>query len=85
MQMVAVNRAIDALKAASGALGIALAGYSGGGAMAALIAARRPDTVCLVTVAAPLDTGAWTQAIGVSPLRTSLNPLDHAARLASLP
>ncbi len=83
--VAAVNRAIDTLKAASGARDIALAGYSGGGAMAALIAARRPDTVCLVTVASPLDTGAWTRAIGVSPLRTSLNPLDHAARLAGLP
>ncbi len=83
--VAAVNRAVDALKAASGAREIALAGYSGGGAMAALIAARRPDTVCLVTVASPLDTAAWTSAIGVSALRTSLNPLDHAARLTGLP
>jgi dienelactone hydrolase len=82
--VAAVNRAVDALKLASGAREIALAGYSGGGTMAALIAARRRDTVCLVSVAAPLDTGAWTRAIGVSPLRTSLNPLDQAGALADL-
>ncbi len=82
--VAAVNRAVDVLKQASGAREIALVGYSGGGAMAALIAARRRDTVCLVSVAAPLDPGAWTRAIGVSPLRTSLNPLDQAGALADL-
>ena len=83
--VAAVNRAVDVLKAASGARRIALAGYSGGGAMAALIAARRRDTVCLATIASPLDTAAWTRAIGVSPLRTSLNPLDHTAALTDMP
>ena len=83
--VASVNRAVDALKAASGAREIALAGYSGGGAMAALIAARRRDTVCLATIASPLDTAAWVRAIGVSPLRTSLNPQDHTAALIDLP
>ena len=83
--VAAVNLAVDALKAASGAREVALAGYSGGGAMAALIAARRTDAVCLVSVASPLDTGTWTRTIGVSPLRTSLNPLDQSGALAHLP
>ncbi len=83
--VAAVNRAVDAIKAASGAREISLAGYSGGGAMAALVAARRRDTVCLVSIASPLDTVAWTRAIGVSPLLTSLNPLDHATALVDVP
>lgn len=79
------NRAVEALKAASGASAIALVGYSGGGAMAALIAARRNDTSCLVSVAAPLDTVAWTTSIAVSPLRTSHNPAEVAASLRQIP
>ena len=53
--------------------------------MAALVAARRRDVACLASVAAPLDIAAWTESIGVSPLRTSLNPADQTARLASVP
>ena len=39
---------------------------------------------CVVTVAAPLDTRAWTEAIGVSPLSLSLNPADDAGRLSKV-
>jgi poly(3-hydroxybutyrate) depolymerase len=59
-------------------------GYSGGGAMAALIAARRSDISCLVTVAAPLDTHAWTDALRVSRLDLSLNPADAADKLRNV-
>ena len=40
--------------------------------------------MCLVTVASPLDTDAWTAVIDVSPLTASLNPLTLAPRLATL-
>ena len=46
---------------------------------------RWRDTICLVSIASPLDTAAWTRAIGVSPLRISLNPLDHTAALIEVP
>ena len=36
-------------------------GYSGGGVLAMLLAARVPNTEKLVTIAANLDTDAWTQ------------------------
>lgn len=52
--------------------------------MAALIAARRSDVSCLVTIAAPLDTLAWTRALKVSPLDYSLNPADVAKKLAAV-
>lgn len=82
--VVASNQAIDALKRRHSAEEIALVGYSGGGAMAALLAARRRDVRCLVTIAAPLDTRTWTATIGVSPLVNSLNPLDFAGRLRNV-
>ncbi len=82
--VAATNRAVSKLKERSGALRIALVGYSGGGALGALVAARRTDVECLVSVASPLDTAAWTRALGVSPLRESLNPADVASGLATV-
>lgn len=76
--------ALDMLLLAANAQRLRLVGYSGGGAVAALLAARRSDVSCLVTVAAPLDIDAWVQAIAISPLAYSLNPLEHAPRLASV-
>ena len=78
-------RALEAVVKASGATHLTLIGHSGGGAMAALLAARRNDVACLSTLASPLDIVAWTSAIGVSPLRSSINPLDQAARLTAIP
>ena len=82
--VAATNEAIDRLKAVFRADRVDLVGYSGGGAMAALVAARRDDVGCLVTIAAPLDTRAWTTALGVSTLASSLNPSDSAERLNSV-
>lgn len=79
-----VDRMVDSLKQASGAREIALVGYSGGGAMAALLAARRKDTSCLVTIAAPLDTQRWAATVGVSSLRTSHNPATQTQALANI-
>lgn len=82
--VAATNAALSAIKKRVQASSINLVGYSGGGAIAALVAARRDDINCLVTVAAPLDTDAWTAAIGVSRLSYSLNPADHAGKLRPL-
>lgn len=79
------NAAVERMKRLTGAALIDLIGYSGGGAMAALVAARRTDISCLVTMASPLDTAAWTAAIGVSRLAASLNPANQADRLVSVP
>ena len=79
-----MNAAIDVLARTASARRVRLVGYSGGGAMAALLAARRTDVACLVTVASPLDTDAWTAAIDVSPLAESLNPLELVPQLASI-
>lgn len=53
---------------------ITLIGYSGGGALAMLIAARVNQAKRVVTVAANLDIDAWTDHHGYSRLNGSLNP-----------
>ena len=82
--VAAMNLAVDRIKRTYGAAEVNLVGYSGGGAMAALIAARRRDVSCLVTIAAPLDTHAWTDALRVSRLDLSLNPADEADKLRNV-
>ena len=58
-----------------------LVGHSGGGTLATLLAAKRSDVRCLVTLAAPLDIAAWTQSVSVGPLRLSKNPADPNIQL----
>lgn len=65
-----------------------LTGYSGGAAVAALVAARLQQegvAVELVTVAGNLDTAAWTARRKLTPLKESLNPADEAGALATVP
>lgn len=58
----------------SGASRVAFVGYSGGGALAVLIAERIETTASVVTIAANLDIDAWTEHHGYLPLSGSLNP-----------
>lgn len=80
----ALNRAVDKAKAETGATRVELAGFSGGGTVATLLAESRPDVDRLTTICAPLDTEAWTSFHHVTPL-DGLNPADHADRLRGLP
>lgn len=82
--VAAIDRAIDLYIERLGATSIHLIGYSGGGVIAALLAARRSDVARLTTLAAPLDHAAWTRLHGVSALIGSLNPVDYAAELAHI-
>lgn len=81
----ASDRAVDQLKQRFGAARLVLVGYSGGGAVAALLAARRKDVVRLVTVAGNLDHRAWTTLHHVPALKNSLNPADEWRSLVGLP
>jgi pimeloyl-ACP methyl ester carboxylesterase len=83
--IASMNAAIDRLLAASGAESLELIGFSGGGSVAALVAARRQDVANLRTVAANLDTAAWTAEQRLSRLTGSLNPADFTDKLAYLP
>jgi pimeloyl-ACP methyl ester carboxylesterase len=80
-----MSEALDRIREVLRAEHVELVGFSGGGAVAALVAARRSDVISLRTVAANLDTAFWTARHQVSPLDGSLNPADFAARLGALP
>ena len=81
----ASNLAIDQLKHKFAAKKLLLVGYSGGGAVAALIAARRLDVVRLITLAGNIDHRAWTRENHLSPLSGSLNPADEWLYLQHIP
>ncbi len=82
--VTATTAAIDILKRRFDARHIQLVGYSGGGAVAALVAAQRTDVRLLVTVAGNLDHRAWTEHFRVTPLSGSLNPADSSGPLATV-
>lgn len=82
--IAASSHAIDVLKQQSGASNLVLVGYSGGGAVAALVAAQRPDVKQLVTVAGNLDHLAWTSYHQIQPLTGSLNPADYVEALRNI-
>jgi dienelactone hydrolase len=82
--IASINEAINSLKAEFGAEQLQLVGYSGGGAVAALVAARRDDVIKLITVAGNLNHRAWTSYHNISPLTGSLNPADYPQPLASI-
>jgi len=72
--LAAVDAALSALRREAGAARLELVGYSGGGVLATQAAARRDDVARLVTVAAPLDLGAWVAHHGLGPLPDALDP-----------
>lgn len=80
----ALEQAIRDFAAVKNLMPTAFYGYSGGAAMAMLVAARRPEAESLVTVAGVLDHEAWTRHFGDAPLHGSLNPADQASRLRHL-
>lgn len=83
--VASMNQAISQLKQRVHAREVVLVGFSGGGAVAALVAARRDDVALLIAVAANLDTAAWTRIERIQPLRGSLNPADDWLRLTGVP
>jgi pimeloyl-ACP methyl ester carboxylesterase len=83
--IAAMNSALDSVKRRFQASELVVVGYSGGAAVAALLAQQRDDIAALVTVAGNIDHRAWTSHHRMTPLDGSLDPLQHAARLAALP
>ncbi len=76
---------IDIGKKRAGAEKLELIGYSGGGALAMLVAARRSDVNGIRTVAGNLDHRVWTKHHQVDPLKGSLNSADVAEQVAHVP
>lgn len=80
----AFNNAISQLKTERKAKNIILVGYSGGGTIAVLVAARRSDVSKIITVAGNLDTSAWSSRNQVS-LTGSLDPMTVVQSIRHIP
>ncbi len=83
--IVSMDQALDILKTTSAATEIDLIGYSGGGAVAILLAARRQDIRSIRTLAGNLDPTAVNRAYRLGPLKGSLDPMDVASKISSIP
>lgn len=81
----AESEVLDNLKSKYGVQGFELVGYSGGGAVALLLAAARTDVKQVQTIAGNIDPKAWTELKHIAPLTDSLNPVDFADKLAKVP
>lgn len=63
---------------------IVLVGFSGGGALALLVASRLPCPTAIVTLGAIVDTEAWTRLHRYRRLSSSINPASVAGRLSDI-
>ncbi len=80
-----IGQALDQEKQRAGASKLLLIGYSGGGALAVLLAQRRTDVAAIVTVAANLDLAYWARRDGLAALEGSIDPAAAAGSIGSLP
>lgn len=83
--VTATSDGIDQLKAQTGATKITLVGYSGGAAVALLVAAQRSDITQIITVAGNLDPHAWSKQLKLQPLTGSLDPATAINKTSHMP
>jgi len=80
-----LDQALSRIKTRYGNQQFELIGYSGGAALALLLAARRDDIGQVQTLAGNLTPREWVRRQRLSPLHGSLEPLDYRERLRHLP
>lgn len=83
--VTSLSTALDLLKQRYRNQSFELIGYSGGGALALLLAAQRDDVAQIQTLAGNLSPRVWARVQNLSPLAGSLDPLDYRLRLTGLP
>jgi hypothetical protein len=83
--VASMNEAVSQFAARLPGQRINLVGYSGGGALAVLIAARRSDVASIRTVAGNLDDEFVNRLHQVSAMPQSENAIDFASRVAAIP
>jgi len=83
--ITAYNSALDNIAPRYSTKDFHLVGYDGGGAIAAILAAKRDDVLSLRTVAGNLDHDAQSVYLGIAPLNDSLNAVDFADDLKDVP
>ncbi|HBO6301741.1 MULTISPECIES: alpha/beta hydrolase [Pseudomonas] len=81
----AMNSALNSLKARYQTQTFELVGYSGGAAIALILAGERNDVRQVRTIAGNLDPNTWARLKHLTPLSGSLSPLAYSARLAIIP
>jgi len=64
---------------------ISLVGFSGGGGVAVLIAARNKHVKDIITIAGNLDHVAFNKYHNAMPMTGSLNPIDYAKQISHVP
>ncbi len=83
--VTSLSQALDLLKQRYGNPSFELVGYSGGAALALLLAAQRDDVTQVQTLAGNLSPRLWAHTHHLTPLAGSLDPLDYPRRLAGIP
>lgn len=83
--VVSLEQALNQIKARYGNHDFELIGYSGGAALALLLAARRDDIAQIQTLAGNLSPQRWVQLHQLSPLTGSLDPDNYSKVLAQIP
>jgi len=81
----AINRALDYAVSVVPRSRLNLVGYSGGGAIAAVLAARRHDVASLRTIAGNLDPDGNGRTHGSVPQDDFIDPMEIAPRLSLVP
>ncbi len=79
------NIALDEIQNRYNIKAFHLIGYSGGAAVATLLAAERKDILSIRTIAGNLDHEAQSDILGSEKLDNSLNPIESAAKLTRTP
>ncbi|MFH1982330.1 MAG: hypothetical protein ABIL58_10815 [Pseudomonadota bacterium] len=80
-----MNEAVELLRQKAKASKIHLIGYSGGAAVAVLVAARREDVIGVRTIAGNLDHETLNEYHRVDVLDGSLNPIDYSPEIGHIP
>ena len=83
--LASLDQALDRIRQRYQNQDFELVGYSGGAALALLLAARRDDVAQVQTLAGNLSPRYWVQLKQLSPMPGALEPLDHRERLRHIP
>jgi len=80
--VASVNMAIESI---NNRQNFSLIGYSGGGGIAVLIAARNNRVKDIITLAANLNHVSFNRHHNTKPMIGSLNPIDYAVKIRNIP
>lgn len=78
------NELLDGLKVKNKYKKFELIGFSGGGAIATLLASKRSDVIKITTIAGNLNHKLVNKIHNVSLMKESLNPIDIAEKISNI-